>query len=183
VVWDVLGLLTARRGRPAGLTPEKLNALWADLAESNAARAYQAEQVLIGAGERGVQLLKRQLRPVPVVDAGHIERLLAGLDSDEFAARDKASRELAALGDRAEPRLRKVLARKPSAEVRRRAERLLLAWSAGRRRGVRAVEVLEHIGTGGAKKLLKGLAKGAPDSYLTREAGAALERLTRRPVR
>jgi hypothetical protein len=58
--------------------------------------------------------------------------------------------------------------------------RLDAARSPERLRGLRAVEVLEQVGTDGAKALLEGLAKGAPDAELTQEARAALGRLTRR---
>jgi RNA polymerase sigma factor (sigma-70 family) len=186
VVWDVTGRLTADRAPPADLTAAKLTALWADLADTDAARAYRAEQVLFGAGERAVRLLQERLRPAVAVDARQVDRLLADLDSDQFAARQKAAKELEALGDGAEPALRKVVAGKPSAEVLRRAEELLRrldpARSPERLRGVRAVEVLEQVGSDAAKRLLAELAKGTPDAELTREARATLERLARRPT-
>jgi hypothetical protein len=47
-------------------------------------------------------------------------------------------------------------------------------------RGLRAVAVLEHIGTPEAKQLLVNLSEGAPEARLTREAKAALGRLVRR---
>jgi hypothetical protein len=47
-------------------------------------------------------------------------------------------------------------------------------------RQLRAIEVLERAGTAQAKKILSKLAGGAPDARLTREAKAALERLTRK---
>jgi hypothetical protein len=42
------------------------------------------------------------------------------------------------------------------------------------------VEVLEHIGTPEAVRVLEKLSKGATDARLTHEAKAALERLARR---
>jgi hypothetical protein len=47
-------------------------------------------------------------------------------------------------------------------------------------RGLRAIAVLEQIGTPEAKQLLLNLAAGAPEARLTREAKAALGRLVRR---
>jgi len=69
----------------------------------------------------------------------------------------------------------------PSAEVRRRVEHLLkgrdpAAIPTSQLRAVRAVEVLEQMRTAEAMELLKELAKGDPDAWLTREAKAALAR-------
>jgi RNA polymerase sigma factor (sigma-70 family) len=184
VVWDVTGQRTAQRMRPADLTPEKLNALWTDLADTNAAKAYRAEQALFTAGGRAVQLLKGRLRPEAGVDARMVERLVGDLDSDEFEVREKAARELVALGEGVEPALRKLVASKPSLEARRRAEEVLRGVDPGRLpellRSLRAVEVLEQVGGDEAKQVLAELAKGAPEARLTREAKAALERLNRR---
>ena len=46
---------------------------------------------------------------------------------------------------------------------------------------LRALEVLEMIGTAEARKVLERLARGAEECDLTREAKAALERLGQRP--
>ena len=46
-------------------------------------------------------------------------------------------------------------------------------------RSLRALEVLEHAGTTEAQQLLETLAKGADGAQLTREAQAALQRLTK----
>ena len=42
---------------------------------------------------------------------------------------------------------------------------------------LRALEVLERIGTPEARQILLSLAKGAPEAALTQEAKASLERL------
>jgi WD40 repeat protein len=46
-------------------------------------------------------------------------------------------------------------------------------------RGIRAVEVLEHIGNADARQVLEKLAAGAPEAWLTQEAKASLERLAK----
>jgi WD40 repeat protein len=51
------------------------------------------------------------------------------------------------------------------------------ASSSERRAVLRAVEVLEHIGTEQARQVLAGLEREAPDASLRREARASLERL------
>jgi hypothetical protein len=49
-------------------------------------------------------------------------------------------------------------------------------------RGYRAVEVLEHIGTVEARKVLETLAAGAEGARLTEDAKSSLARLNRRVV-
>src|SRR5262249_20943196 len=114
-----------------------------------------------------------------------IEQLVTDLDSDKFQVRTAATAQLKALGELAEPALRRALAGDPSAEVRRRVEQLLekvQEWAPPpeRLREVRAVDVLERAATPEARKLLHELAKGAPEARLTREARAALDRLAKR---
>jgi hypothetical protein len=112
---------------------------------------------------------------------------VADLDHDQFAVREKAMAELEMLGEWAEPALRKILESDPSTETRRRVERLLeqldrLTVAGGRLRTLRAIEVLEHIGTPEARRVLEMLAGGFSGSRVTREAKAALDRLARRSV-
>ena len=127
-----------------------------------------------------VALLRDHLRPIPAVREHTVQRLLRELDSGEFATREKAASDLNEIADRAEPLLRKALAKKPSAEAKRRIERALEAAGPGapaRLREMRAVEVLERVGTPEARKLLDQLAEGAEGAYLTREAKAAIARM------
>jgi hypothetical protein len=85
------------------------------------------------------------------------------------------------LGEVAHPALRAALAARPSEEFRRRAEQLLEGPpSRERLRTVRALEVLEHVGTAEARAVFAALAQGAPAARLTREAQSALERLAGR---
>ena len=44
---------------------------------------------------------------------------------------------------------------------------------------LRAIEVLEHIGTAEAKKILQSLSGGAPQAVITCEANASVRRLAR----
>jgi RNA polymerase sigma factor (sigma-70 family) len=185
-VWDVTGQRTAGRPRQAPLSAGELSALWADLADADARQAYRAMTALLAAGGQAVPFLKGRLRPAPVIDRERIDRLLADLDSDQFAVRQKASRALRELGDAAEPALSKALAGQPSAEQRRRLKELLRELgpecSPERLRELRSVEVLEHLGTPDARQALGSLAKGAAEARLTREAKASLGRLAGRPT-
>src|SRR5205807_5136388 len=114
-------------------------------------------------------------------------QLIADLDSEEFARREKAAAELAKFGESAVPALRDALKRDPSAEASRRLQTLLeraenAEPSGELLRGLRAIEILESITTPEARQLVQRLADGAPKARLTREAKAALERLERKPA-
>jgi hypothetical protein len=110
--------------------------------------------------------------------------LLADLDSNAFETRETASRELTRLGERAETAMRRALKNRPSLEARRRIEDLLnkLEPRSPTRetlQALRAIEVLEHIGTLAARRCLEALAKGAMDAPQTCAASGALKRLRR----
>jgi hypothetical protein len=182
LVWDVAGLRPA--APPAG---EALSvaASWDDLRGEDAVRAYRAVIALAGAPGQAVPALRERLRPVGRPEAHQVEGRLADLDADTFEARDRAGRELAALGAMVRPQLEKALEGKPSPEKRRRLRALLEALEPGAvmsgedLRQVRAVEVLERAATPEARRLLGEWAGGAPGALLTREARAALGRLGR----
>lgn len=98
--------------------------------------------------------------------------------------RERASAELGRAGASAEPALRQALAAaetRASVERRRRLERALLEVRATARAELRAVEVLDLIGTPETRPLLEALAKGAPEAALTGEAKRSLLRPARRP--
>jgi hypothetical protein len=155
---------------------------WQDLAGGDARRAFHAAQGWLRSGTGGVRHLQARLTPVPSADGKRLARLLAALDSDDFTAREAAARGLEEMGERIEPDLRRVLAGRPSAEVRRRLEGILPrlykpGFSREELRAWRALEVLEQMETREAERLLEVLARGAPGARMTREAGAALRRL------
>jgi sugar lactone lactonase YvrE len=166
-------------------SPKELEAQWAELASSDATKGYRAFCTLAHWPEHTVPFLKERLRPIPKAQAQRIARLITDLDSPQFAIRQRATAELEQLGDAAEPALQHVLAGQPSLEVRQRAERLLAKLRAApvsgeRLRVLRAMEVLEYIGTPAVRPVLESLARGAPEDQLTQEAKASLKRLTKR---
>jgi dipeptidyl aminopeptidase/acylaminoacyl peptidase len=183
LVWGLAG--QTEQARP-NLTESELPALWADLASDDGVRAGRAVRSLTAAGGPAVALLKANLRPVRDADPARVAGFIADLDAEQFAVRTSATRELKALGELAEPALRKALKDSPALEARRRLEDLLATVAgpitvAGKARGVRAVEVLERVGTPEAAVVLTELAQGAPPAWLTREARAALARLGATP--
>jgi RNA polymerase sigma factor (sigma-70 family) len=180
LVWDLTGGLRDGEARRFGLATEDLEHLASDLGSSDAAKAYRAMDLLSRSPGQAVALLRKHLPPVAATDAKRLARLLADLDSDQFTVREKAATELEQLGDAAEPSLRRALGDRPSVEVRRRLTELLAKGEAGRLHASRAIEVLERPGTAEARQRLEELAKGAPGAWLTNEAKAARDRMTKR---
>jgi WD40 repeat protein len=177
LIWD----LTGQHG---GARPARRERLWEELA-GPADRAGRALWALAGDPARAVPLLRRRLREEASAEARRIDRLVEELDSDDFGTRERATRELGALGRGARPALEGVLAGRDSPEARRRARRLLARLEGrgpGPRelRSMRAVEALEHAGTREARDLLRELARGARGGRVAQEARAALRRLDRR---
>jgi WD40 repeat protein len=177
LVWDVNRLLKDKRPAALELTTAEFSPLWTKLASQDAAAAYDAVRRLEQSPVQAARFLEERLLPV---DGQRIARLIADLDSDKFQVRNRASAELEQLGEQAEDALRKALAKKPPLEVEKRIEQVLQTIQQARLRGVRAVEVLEQINTKEALQLLETLAHGPEAHARTREAQAALERLTRR---
>jgi hypothetical protein len=162
-----------------------LEAWWADLSSSDAGKAHAAIGKLIAVPRQVVPLLRTALTPAESAPADRLAQLLKDLDSEEFEQREAASRQPAELEERVFPALERALQGNPSPEKRRRIE-ALLADPCGVRspatvRCLRAVEVLEHIGTPEAKEVLQMLARGAPEARLTQSAKTSLERLAVRP--
>jgi RNA polymerase sigma factor (sigma-70 family) len=180
LVWDTVG----RKKDTETPGVDTLESWWKALAGEDAVAACQAIGSFIGASKHALPFLKDRLRSAELVDAKQVARLIADLDADAFEVREKSTAELEKIGDGAEPALRKALAGKPSVEARRRIQRLLEKLDPNRSpeqiRSLRALEVLERIGSPEAQRQLQALAKGAPGVRLTREAKAALERMSHR---
>jgi WD40 repeat protein len=179
LVWDVRRF-TKRPAQSAELKAADLEACWEELAV-DAARAYRAMGKLLGAPGRSVPFLGERVKPAPAAEARRIAALVADLDSEQFKVRDRAAKDLEKLGEVAAPALQKALGGNPPLEARRRLEALLdrlSSWPAATLRQVRAVEVLEHVGTPAARAVLERLVReGAPVARLTREAAAAVRRM------
>jgi WD40 repeat protein len=185
LVWDLGRLRPAPKVRIGSLQAKAVQALWAELANADAAKAYQAIQKLATAPEQVVPLLRERLRPADPVEARKIEQWVADLDSPKFRLRQQATTELEKLGELAVPALAKVLASRPRLETQRRVELLLdkaaaRTFTAEQLRLVRALEVLELLATTEARQVLMTLSGGAAAALPTREAQAALDRLGRR---
>jgi WD40 repeat protein len=183
LVWDLQPALL--RGKPltGKLSDKELADCWTDLAADDARRAYAVIWRLTETPEVAIPFLRQRLQPATDADVKAVRRLLADLESDDFATREKAFEQLAKLGPVAEPVLRQALEQKPALEARRRMQLLLERIEGQPATGeslrlLRALQVLENTGAEG-RRLLRELANGTEGAWLTREAKAALTRLNR----
>jgi WD40 repeat protein len=188
LLWDAFGVALPDPALKKALTADDLDALWAGLASSDAAAAEKAIRQLAYTPADAVPFLARRVPPVEdrPIDAAAVAKAVAALNSDDFDEREKAEKDLAALGKNAAPALRKALEGDPPAELKQRAERLLdrlatPATGGPARRPFRAAEALERAGTPDAVRHLEALARGRADADLTEDAKAALARLKKRP--
>src|SRR5262249_48088001 len=154
----------------------------------------RAVWTLTAGGSRTVSSLQARLRPAAArVKPEVVAQLIADLDANDFPTRTKARKELQQLGEESESALRQALAKPSSLEVRRSLQEVLSQLEAERKApvgevlaGVRAVEVLEQIGTPEARQVLEARRRGmswsrhgTSCSHVTEEAHNALERLKR----
>jgi HEAT repeat protein len=110
------------------------------------------------------------------VGPDQIQRWIVQLDDEDYTVREQASRHLERVGGEAHPALERTLKGDCSPEVRQRIKALLEA-NLIRIRKMRAVELLEQIGTAEAVDFLKQLAMKTSDPGLRAEAEGSLRRL------
>jgi hypothetical protein len=163
----------------------RLEHLWVELA-GEPGEGARAGKVLAGTPEEAIPFLKDRLRRAAAAEK-QARRLIANLDDDDFQVREKASRELEELGPDAAYPLRLALQGSPSTEARRRIQKVLDTMKTpqgeqgSQLRSISlALAVLEEVGTPEAWRVLEELSKGPAWATVTREAGAALDRLAKR---
>lgn len=182
LLWDLTG-----GGKATAPTVEALEKIWADLTQKEAKAAYrQGILRLLAAPQLTLDFLKKNLTPAkaPSVSSQEIDKLVADLDAEKFAVREKATKTLEQLGPIAADALKKASQGQPNLEQQRRIDTLLeklarAILSPEEMRAVRAVEVLERMGTPQAREVLQTLSQGASHARLTQDALVALQRLGR----
>ena len=149
------------------------------------ADAAQAQRGLDYLYRNPVEAVKQVGSRIPVpaaLPAATLAQYVADLESDEFPTRERAVKALAQIGGEAGPLLKQAAENSPSAEVRKRATELLIQIDAPAARPddlyvLRAVEVMEQLGTPQAREQLEKWAAGPSGRRVTVEATAALARL------
>jgi WD40 repeat protein len=181
IAWDLSLLL---KDPPADTT--ELDKLWTSLGQNDSEKASEAMQSLTARPKETLALFKARLRPVPAVAPDRLTQLLADLQSNQYVVRQRATDELEQLDLQARPALEKALDAQPAVEARRRIEALLKKLeppftAPDRLRSIRAVEVVERIGSMDARLVLESLAVGGRGHRVTEDARDALNRLNKRP--
>jgi hypothetical protein len=174
LVWDLYG--HKHRALKATVSKEQLHRLWDDLGSDDAARAYQAMRALCSHPRETAGCLREQMPPVPTVPAAWIAQRIAELDNNSFSVRESAMRELEKKGEAVEAALRKAQQNRPSPEVQRRLNRLLKNLDRETLQFLRGLEVLEHLRTPEAKRVLQSISSGMASARRAREAKASLLR-------
>jgi RNA polymerase sigma factor (sigma-70 family) len=183
LVWDVL----RAAGEPTPpRQPADWDRLWADLGADDATEAFRAVAAVVSVPDRAVPFLADRMRPPPPPTPQRLRELIAALDAPQFSDRQRATTELAALGEHAAAELRQARAEPRPVEVRGRIDRLLAdldrpETAPGGLRALRAAEALERIGTPAAREVLGVWSKEAASPALRRDAQAACRRLDRGP--
>lgn len=182
LIWDLDALLPQSSRPKEKLGSNALQQLWADLADSNAARAFQAIATLSNHPTESFAFLRENLgMKSDPVDAARVEQLIKELDAASFKNREEATKGLAKMGGAARPLLRRAIQGKNSPEVQHRLERLLsdidgLDKDREQLPSLRVIEVLEHIGTEGARTLLRQFQVSS--QAVAQEAERAMARLS-----
>jgi hypothetical protein len=181
LVWDCTGQSSKDR---TALTASELAALWDILGYGKVETAYQAKWKFVAAGQQTITFMEKTLRPIPKDSTSALKEAIANLEGKHPELRDAAMNELDCHGSLAEPALREGLTDDRSPEARARIEYLLEKQksdfpSGGLLRSLRAIEVLEQIGTPQARQLLESIAAGHPQAALTQEAKASVQRMAK----
>jgi hypothetical protein len=184
LLWDLTGI-DPDKPPSDKLDRKELDALWEKLNEPIASDAFAALVRLASAPGDTTAFLREHLKPADGTERPSEEQIakwIKNLDNDDFTAREQASADLARAGKLAEAQLKKAQDSNPSTETAVRIKRLLENIESFDEakiilRPMRALEVLERIGTAEAREVVDNLSGGNGDAALTRAAKAALQRM------
>jgi hypothetical protein len=171
---------------PVKLQPEQLDTLWQDLTVDNDFRLQRVFASMRAAPADAIAFLDKKLTAVAAGDRKRVKGLLEDLDADEPTTREKATASLQELAAAFEPLLAEMARDHEPGEVRNRVRHVLRLQ---REKVVpqallvqlRALTVLEQIGTAPARQVIERMAGGAAGARVTEEAKQSLERLGQTP--
>lgn len=159
-----------------------LENLWEDLAAEDIELASVAVRTLTAVPTATLRLLEEKLQPVQPIRAEHLAPFRRACLSGNAQEREVAREEFLRLGSLAESLLKDMLNQTTSEEQRAWIDGMLDEIHQAPQppetvRDLRAVGILERIGTKPARQMLERLATGTPDALLTQEARTALKRM------
>jgi hypothetical protein len=191
LAWSVSRIEAAVSSKLPTLSDAEFAELWTNLADADAFQTYRAMRYLTAEPQRALTLLRRELKPVPPGDRKLLDQLLNDLQNPNGGVRRKAMAGLRQQGEAALAALSERLgnggpqpfAIRGGMPLQGRSlqglVRKLEAQHATpqRARALRAVPILEEIGTDEAKQFLEQLAGGAAGANLTIVARTSLDAL------
>jgi WD40 repeat protein len=167
----------------AGREPMDLPAAWNSLASGDGPTSCAGIERLCRSPKEALALVNSELSKIAPVSPSRVRQLIAELGNADFNVRNRATHELEATQESYMSMLREALAADPEPEVSVRIRKLLsradpdrLEPGSERLRWIRALEVLERIGTPEAFAIVRELAAGPADRRLTAEAKSVLRR-------
>jgi hypothetical protein len=187
LTWRMALIQRSNRGRLTPLSDADFAELWTDLVEPDLFRVYRARRHLVADPKRALPLLAHNLKPVPPGDTDRIKELMKDLSNANAGIRRKVMTELRSKhGEAALGALTQAFGGQAvnqgvpggNAAVVLMQKLGVLYNTPERARDIKAVHVLEEIGTPEARIVLEKLAKGAAGVGLTTEAKSALDHLT-----
>jgi HEAT repeat protein len=171
--------LMAREWGAAGATgavPEDLSPLWDDLAATDGFCADLARWRLAGGGPRTVALVRKRLQPPRTFTPEQLAQLIADLDSNTFATRERATLELGKSLETTASALRAAREKNPPPEVRKRLDGLLemvdRSTDREQRQRWRAIQLMTEIECPEARAFLDELACDARFTSVLQAVGS-----------
>ena len=174
----------ANKDAPPKLSAMDFAAFWTDLASPEYDKADNAWRKIAAAGDNATSFLRQNIRKTAVLkaDLKAVDKLVADLGSDDFATRERASKQLTALGEVTIVPLLRMLEKNPQAEAKERGNLLLKNFgepvlTGEGQRALVAVELLEVARTAQAISLLEEVERDALVPQIRSEARDALRRI------
>src|SRR5579864_2420926 len=162
LIWDVADI-TESRLKSSHLTDAEVEVCWKNLGV-DAKSASRAMDQLLADPANAIALCQDRLKPAAPVPAERLQKLIADLNADRYAVRQTATHDLAALGEQAAAALHAARQADLPPETRLRLRVLLsqpfLVHSPEALRQMRAIGLLERMGTPAAVAILRKLAAG-----------------------
>ncbi len=153
--------------------------LWKELADAEAKRAREIHRHMVSRGEPTIRLLKAKLHPVTKAELARAKDLVNYLIHGNLEKRKRATILLRRLGPLAHPQIETGLLARLTLAQTRRLRKLLeddQRWNREQLRYWRAIHILEDLATPSARRILKKLCQGHPESRISQTALGSLRR-------